>query len=195
MPRRALLFLFALSLPVLALACGDSDDGAREPTATSENAPAATETPSADGAMSLTSPAFADNGPMPVQYTCDGDNTSPPLAIDGVPDGAASLALTVIDIDGPGGALVHWTVANIDTSVTDVAEGRVPASGVEGPTSRGEPGYFGPCPPSGTHRYVFTLYALDAPLAIDSETGSFVDPASAPDSVLATAQLTGTYER
>lgn len=136
------------------------------PTATQKNVPAATATPVAGGAMSLTSSAFADNEPMPVQYTCDGDNISPPLTIDGIPEGAASLALTVIDIDGPGGAFVHWTVWNIDPATTAVPENTVPQGGGEGATSRDEPGYFGPCPPSGTHRYVFTLYVLDAPLQL-----------------------------
>jgi Raf kinase inhibitor-like YbhB/YbcL family protein len=196
MPGRLTAVLVAI-VALLALACGDGDDDrAVEPTVTLEDLPSAATETAVPGAMSLTSTAFADNGPMPVQYTCDGDNISPPLAIDGAPEGTAALALMVIDIDVPGrDGFVHWAVANISPAADEVPEGTVPIGGVEGPTSRGQPGYFGPCPPSGTHRYVFTLYALDAPLAIDGETGAFVDPASTPDSVLASATLTGTYAR
>lgn len=195
MPRRSLLVLLALGLALLAFACSDDGDDDTEPTATQENVPAATETPAA-GAMSLTSSAFADNEPMPVQYTCDGDNISPPLAIAGVPQDTVSLALAVIDIDGPGGAFVHWVVWSIGPSTTAVSEDTVPQGGIEGPTSRGEPGYFGPCPPSGTHRYIFTLYALNTAPHLDIQPipgASEIEVLEG--SVLATAELTGTYTR
>jgi Raf kinase inhibitor-like YbhB/YbcL family protein len=193
-----LALLPVIAVALLAYACSDSDNDGRdapEPTATQENAPADTQTPAA-GAMSLTSSAFADNEPMPVQYTCDGDNISPPLSIGGVPDGTVSLALTVIDIDGPGGAFVHWTVWNIDPATTAVSENTVPQGGGEGTTSRGQPGYFGPCPPSGSHRYVFTLYALDDNIVVIGDEPDTDNIESFLEGhVLATAQLTGTYAR
>lgn len=195
MPRplfAALTVLLAVATLAVG-ACGDGD-GSVDPTATAGNM-AATETP-VTGAMSLTSTAFADNGSMPVPYTCDGASISPPLTIGGVPEGAVSLSLTVIDIDGPGGAFVHWTVWNIAPAAGDVAEGTVPLGGIEGLTGRGEPGYTGPCPPSGTHRYVFTLSALDTALDLDPSATDADALASAIEGhVLATARLTGTYAR
>jgi hypothetical protein len=181
-------------------ACGDDDNG-YGPDATSTIAPSATDASSATNApgtssLRLTSSAFNDGDAMPVEYTCDGNDTSPPFAIAGVPDGAAALALTMIDIDVPGGGFVHWTVWNIDPATTEVAQGTVPGAGVEGQTSRGSPGYFGPCPPTGTHQYVFTLYALDAALVLDPATDGRAEIESAVEGhVLATAELTGTYER
>ena len=193
----ALIAVIALSS---AAACGDDGDDAGPaatagaPTATSS--PAAEGTPSASGGFALTSASFGDNETMPVQHTCDGANTSPPLAISGAPDGAASLALTTIDIDGPGGAFVHWTVWNIDPATTDVAQDAVPPGGVEGLTGRGTAGYFGPCPPSGTHRYVFTLHALDMTLELDPVmSGNAELQAAIEGHVLASAVLTGLYTR
>jgi Raf kinase inhibitor-like YbhB/YbcL family protein len=129
-------------------------------------------------ALKLSSPAFADNAPVPRQYTCDGADRSPALAWSGVPEGATELRLTVKDVDAPGGTLVHWTVARIQPADGSSGDGQVPAGGVQGPNSFGSTAYRGPCPPPGRpHRYVFTLDALE-----DS-------------SVAATGTLTATYAR
>jgi hypothetical protein len=200
-----------LALAVLAIACdGDGDDdggnGAASPAVTADTTegtateapPATDETPQAEGEMSITSSTFGDNEAMPAEHTCESGSagTSPPLAFDSVPEEAAALALIVTDIDGPGGDFVHWTVMNIDPSTTAVPGASVPAGGVEGRTGRGDPGYFGPCPPAGTHRYVFDLYALDEPLTLDPATAGKPEMLAAMDGhILATAQLTGTYER
>jgi Raf kinase inhibitor-like YbhB/YbcL family protein len=129
-------------------------------------------------ALRLSSPAFADNGPIPRQYTCDGADQSPPLAWSGVPTGAIELQLTVKDIDAPGGGFVHWAVTGIRPLDASVGAGQVPAAGVQGPNSFGSSGYRGPCPPAGSpHRYVFTL---------EARSGS---------SSLGAATLTGTYGR
>lgn len=114
----------------------------------------------------LSSPAFENNGTIPSKYTCDGDDTSPPLAITNVPQTAKSLALTVVDIDAPLGPFTHWTVWNIPTNHTTFSAGENVLF-PQGVTSTGKPGYQGPCPPSGTHRYFFTLYALDTVLDLD----------------------------
>lgn len=190
---RFALVLAVLALAALAFACGDDGDA---PPATPTSAPAeGTAAPTADlpGVLSLSSPAFADNATMPQQYTCDGDNVSPPLIIEGHPEGTESLALTVVDIDVGDGGFVHWTVFNMDPATPAVAEGTIPGAGEQGVTSRGQPGYFGPCPPSGEHRYVFTLYALDTTLALDN-TATIDDITAAIEGhVLDRAQLTALY--
>ncbi|MEX2160262.1 MAG: YbhB/YbcL family Raf kinase inhibitor-like protein [Dehalococcoidia bacterium] len=195
-------FLLALSIAALFAfaACGDDYDGST-PDATSTIAPGATVASSATDApdassLRLTSSAFNDGDAMPVEYTCDGNDTSPPLAISGVPDEAAALALTVVDTDVPNGGFVHWTVWNIGPATTEVAQGAVPSGGIEGQTSRGSPGYFGPCPPTGMHHYVFTLYALDAALVLDPAVAGRAEIEDAVQGhVLATAELAGAYER
>ena len=185
----------------LAIACGDDGDsgGGSSPTATeADDVATATEasTP-AEGAMSLTSSAFGNNETIPTVYTCDGDNISPPLAISGVPSGAVALALVMHDPDAPvAGGFTHWVVLNIDPPVADVAEDSVPGGGIVGLTETGRAGYTGPCPPSGTHRYVFTLYALDEALDLDPPTdGKTEIEAAVEGHVLAQAELIGTYAR
>jgi hypothetical protein len=191
MPRWT-TFAPAAALLVLAMtlaACGDDgDDGDPSPTGAG---------PTATGGaaeMSLTSSAFGDNETIPVQYTCDGDNISPPLAFAGVPEDAVSLALLVDDPDAPGGSFVHWTVWNIDPETSDVEEGSPPAGATEGANGAGQ-GYTGPCPPSGEHRYIFTLYALDGVPDIEAAAGKAELLAAIEGKVLAEAELIGLYER
>ncbi len=109
--------------------------------------------------MTLTSPAFGNDQSIPAKYTCTGQNVSPPLEWKGVPQNAKSLSLTVDDPDAPGGHFTHWQVTQIPPSATGIPEGG--HVGVEGTNGFGNRGYGGPCPPSGEHRYVFTLVALD----------------------------------
>lgn len=115
--------------------------------------------------MQLTSPAFPGGESIPAKYTCEGDNVSPPLNVSGVPDGAQSLALIMDDPDAPSGTWIHWTVWNIPPETKTMSEGRAPAGAVEGATDR-EAEYHGPCPPSGSHRYFFRLYALDTKISL-----------------------------
>lgn len=111
--------------------------------------------------MTISSPVFDNEGAIPVKYTCDSENISPPLRIDDIPQVTQSLVLIVDDPDAPNGTFTHWIVWNIDPTVTEVAENAVPTNGVEGMNDSGKSGYMGPCPPGGTHRYFFYLYALD----------------------------------
>jgi len=111
--------------------------------------------------MKLTSPAFQHNQLIPAKYTCDGDNVNPPLHLSNVPADTKSLALIVDDLDAPMGTWTHWTWWNASPHTTEIAEHSVPPGAVQGATSFGTPGYGGPCPPSGTHRYHFRLYALN----------------------------------
>jgi Raf kinase inhibitor-like YbhB/YbcL family protein len=110
-------------------------------------------------ALVLTSPAFHAGGAIPLAYTCDGRDASPPLRWAAPPRGTRSFSLTVIDLDAHG--FVHWRLREIPASVRRLAAGsRV---GVAGVNSFGQRGYGGPCPPrgSGRHRYLFTLRAVD----------------------------------
>jgi Raf kinase inhibitor-like YbhB/YbcL family protein len=110
--------------------------------------------------ITVTSPAFAEGEPIPDNDTCDGANVSPPLAWTGVPGDARNIALVVDDPDAPSGTFTHWVVLDLATGVTGSEEGSVPTGGVQAQNSTGRASYLGPCPPSGTHRYRFTVYAL-----------------------------------
>jgi Raf kinase inhibitor-like YbhB/YbcL family protein len=116
--------------------------------------------------MKLISPAFESGKKIPAKYTCDGDNINPPLQIKEVPKEAKSLVLIMDDPDAPSNTWIHWTVWNINPKTAEILENNVPQGAIEGITSFGDIGYGGPCPPSGTHRYFFKLFALDAYLEL-----------------------------
>ncbi len=120
----------------------------------------------------LRSSAFDDGDPIPRTFSCDGDDVSPALAWSGAPDGVESFVLIMDDPDAPAGTWVHWVVYDIPAGVRELDEDVpprtvLPGGGTHGENSWGKLGYGGPCPPSGTHRYVFKLYALDARLGLD----------------------------
>jgi Raf kinase inhibitor-like YbhB/YbcL family protein len=142
-------------------------------------------------AIHVTSSAFTQGGTIPAVYSCDGDDRSPPLEWTGAPEGTAAFALIVDDPDARG--FVHWAVADIPADRTSVAEGSSP--GTDGRSSFGRAGYGGPCPPSGSHRYVFTVYALSERLGLDA--GFSVDElrAAMDGRVLAQGSLTASYSR
>jgi Raf kinase inhibitor-like YbhB/YbcL family protein len=119
-----------------------------------------------EGSMKVSSPAFGENSKIPAQYTCDGRDVSPPLTITGVPEGARSLALIVDDPDAPAGTWVHWVVWGIDPATREIKEGSLPKGAVQGVDSFRRNDYGGPCPPSGSHRYFFRLYALDGAVSL-----------------------------
>lgn len=145
--------------------------------------------------MSISSPAFDNNGDIPAKYSCDADNINPELVFEGVPSDAVSLVLIVDDPDAPGGTWVHWTVWNIDPGTISIAENSAPAGSVQGNTDFGVPGYGGPCPPSGEHRYFFKLFALDTTLDLAaSATASDIESAME-GHILASAELVGLYAR
>ncbi|MFO7929323.1 MAG: YbhB/YbcL family Raf kinase inhibitor-like protein [Candidatus Humimicrobiaceae bacterium] len=145
--------------------------------------------------LSIGSPAFVHNEMIPSKYTCDSDNINPPLLISGIPEGTESLALIVDDPDAPGGTWVHWIVWNIGPATTEIKENSAPEGAVEGMTDFGKPGYGGPCPPSGTHRYFFKLYALDTTLKLDASATVEELENAMEDHLLDKAELIGLYER
>ncbi len=151
--------------------------------------------------LSLTSPAFDQGGKIPLKYTVDGGNVSPPLTISGVSPDAESLVLILDDPDaatdphGPGRVYDHWVVFNIPASTTDIPEGKLPHGAVQGQNGSGQNKYSGPAPPIGSHRYFFRLYALgDELLLEDSVTKADVLAALKPV-LLAQTELVGTYQR
>lgn len=113
--------------------------------------------------LMISSPAFEHEGLIPAQYTCEGAGINPPLSIGGIPDDAKTLALIMEDPDAPGRVFDHWLVWNIPPTEA-IPENSVP--GLEGTNSRGLIGYTGPCPPSGTHRYFFKVFAVDTLLEL-----------------------------
>jgi hypothetical protein len=146
-------------------------------------------------AMKLTSPAFTQNNFIPAKYTCDGENINPTLLINDVPPKAQSLALIMDDPDAPMGTWVHWLVWNIDPKIKEIAENSVPADAIEGLTSFGKTGYGGPCPPSGTHRYFFKLYALDKKIDLTSKSKKDDLEKTIQGHIIDQAELVGLYRR
>jgi Raf kinase inhibitor-like YbhB/YbcL family protein len=111
-------------------------------------------------AFILSSPAFENGGTIPETYTCTGKGVSPPLHIEGIPNDATSLALVMHDPDAPLGDFLHWSLWGISPMPGDIDEDMVPVDAIEGTNDFGQADYGAPCPPSGTHRYEFDLYAL-----------------------------------
>lgn len=145
--------------------------------------------------MEITSPDFENNTLIPSTYTCDGEDINPTLEIRGVPAEAESLVLIVDDPDAPNGTWTHWTLWNIDPATDTIASGTTPMAAVEGETSFGQPGYGGPCPPSGTHRYYFKLFALDSELELDKRATVEELMEAMHDKVVAESELVGLYSK
>ena len=145
--------------------------------------------------MNISSLVFEHNSLIPAKYTCDGENISPSLRISEVPEDAKSLVLTVDDPDAPGGTWLHWTVWNINSQTDDIAEGSTPEGAAEGKTDFGKLGWGGPCPPSGTHRYFFKLYALGTVLNLAAGAELRELQNAMEGHILDKAELIGLYSR
>lgn len=145
-------------------------------------------------ALQITSPAFQNNGMIPRQYTCDGKDINPPLMIAGVPQGTKSFALICDDPDASG-TWVHWVLWNIDPSVKEIKEDTVPKGAVEGMNDFGKHAYGGPCPPIGTHRYFFKVYALDTVLDIGPNSQKAALEEAMMGHILGEGQLVGLYKQ
>jgi Raf kinase inhibitor-like YbhB/YbcL family protein len=209
---RWVLATFAVALVVAG--CGDEGQGLRAPdsdqtttSASTTSTTAASSTtdvaagtggeggsaasPTTVTTLRLTSPAFSDGQQIPPEYTCVGEDVSPPLAWTGVPAGTAELALVVRDPDADG--FVHWVIAGLPPDIGGLARGRPPSGAVQALNDFGRPGWSGPCPPSGTHNYDFRLYALADPsgIAADAE-GAEAAGRLESAAVLASAALGGT---
>jgi hypothetical protein len=145
--------------------------------------------------MRLSSVAFNHNQPLPAKYTCDGLDVNPPLFFLEIPEETASLVLTLTDPDAPGKTFIHWVVFNIDPSLIVIDEDSVPEDALTGANDFGRNEYGGPCPHSGTHRYVFTLYALDDNLDLP-EGASFDEVREEMQAkIIDKTELIGTYRK
>jgi Raf kinase inhibitor-like YbhB/YbcL family protein len=148
------------------------------------------------GEPTLSSPEFGQGQPIPHRFACDGDDASPPLSWSGVPSETAALALVMDDPDA--GGYVHWVIFDMTASATgSLAAGwsRSPDAPPQGTNSFGRVGYGGPCPPTGTHHYVFRLLALDRELALEGAPTAAEVLDAAAGHILAEARLTGTYRQ
>jgi hypothetical protein len=148
----------------------------------------------------VTSPAFQDGQRIPKQYTCDGDDISPPLSWELIPDETKSIALIVDDPDAPGGTYVHWVVYDVPADVQGLPEDlprdkAFPVGGEQGVNSSNELGYTGPCPPSGTHRYFFKVYALDDKTNLPPGETKAKLLKALQGHILAQGQIMGRYKR
>jgi Raf kinase inhibitor-like YbhB/YbcL family protein len=145
--------------------------------------------------ITVSSSAFDDGQPVPVRYTCDGENVSPPLSWQDLPSGTRSVALVVDDPDAPRGTFVHWVLLDLPPGTTSLTEGVVPAAAVQANNSAGKASYTGPCPPSGTHHYRFTVHALSEPTRL--RDGAKLDQAlqAIATTGVARGRLVGTYAR
>jgi Raf kinase inhibitor-like YbhB/YbcL family protein len=153
-----------------------------------------------DMTIKVMSTAFSEGGIIPKQYTCDGKDVSPPLTWSGVPDGAKSIALICDDPDAPGGTWVHWVLFNLPPKTEGLAEGVASSKTIENGGKHGTNdfrkfGYGGPCPPGGTHRYYFKVYALDTLLDLDPGVTKADLLKAMKGHILAEGQLMGRYKR
>jgi Raf kinase inhibitor-like YbhB/YbcL family protein len=151
-------------------------------------------------AIDVRSSAFEEGGAIPAHYTCEGLDISPPLSWSSVPNGTRSLALIVDDPDAPRGAFVHWVIYNLPPDTQRLPEDipnqrTLPRGALQGMNGAGGIGYTGPCPPNGTHRYFFKIYALDTELDLGARATKEEVANAMEGHVLAEGRLLGTYQR
>ena len=142
--------------------------------------------------IDVSSSVFSAGEEIPSRYTCDGEDVNPPLTIGKLPEGTRSLALIVEDPDAPMGTWDHWLVWNIPPA-KEIKEDSIP--GVEGKNSFNKHHYGGPCPPSGTHRYFFKIYALDAMLELGSDTDKEDLEKAMTGKILGRGEIMGLYRK
>jgi Raf kinase inhibitor-like YbhB/YbcL family protein len=148
----------------------------------------------AKATLKVTSSAFAANQAIPAEYTCDGTQASPPLTWSAVPKETRSIAVLVDDPDAPGGTFTHLLITGITPDTTALANGgALPAGAVAAKNGKGDVGYTPPCPPTGRHRYVFKVYALETTIPPPATKDDFM--AAITGHVLADGQLIGTYQK
>ena len=163
--------------------------------------PSPNQTPEkAGGSITLTSAAFKEGQPIPRQYTCDGVNVSPPLEWSGVPKTARTVTIIADDPDAPSGTWVHWVLYNLPAENIGMVENlpateNLKAGGFQGKNDFEKIGYGGPCPPSGTHRYFFKIYALDSELPLKAGATKAEVEKAMEGHVVAQGQLMGTYRK
>ncbi len=181
---------------LLLAACSGSGGGSTGsgPAASTAAGPATTAAPPSNVAtITVRSPAFAAGAAIPVRFSCRGSNAPIPLTWTGVPAGAASVAMIMDDPDAPSGTFTHWVVFNLPPTSRGITNGRLPAGAAQAQNGRGQAAYTGPCPPSGTHHYRFTVYA--EPKRLPLQAGALLPEALAAtrSNPLASGRLTGLF--
>jgi len=146
----------------------------------------------AEAGMKISSPEFKNQESIPKKFTCEGQDINPALIIEGIPEGSKSLALIMDDPDAPIGTWVHWVVFDIPI-ISRIDENSVP--GKLGITNSGRPDFHGPCPPSGTHRYFFKIYALDSVLNLKEGLSKGALEQAMKPHILEKAELVGLYQK
>jgi len=189
-----LRWLLLVAAGLLILAAMGCDGGEPEAEGVERTMGAETATEGTNN-LALSSSAFGEGEEIPERYTCDGEDVSPPLSWEGAPPDTVTYALIMDDPDAPAGTWVHWVLFNLPADRKQLPEDVSPEVGTGGNSSWDRTGYGGPCPPSGQHRYVFKLYALDAELALEVGADKEALQAAMEGHVLASDQLTGVYER
>lgn len=144
--------------------------------------------------MQLTSQVFQNNDFIPKEYSCEGQGIHPPLLISDIPEGTKSLALIVDDPDAPMGTFVHWVIFNFPP-LGEITEGEIPAGAVRGKNTTGQTNWVAPCPPNGTHRYRFYLWALSQPLPLKEGATREEVETEAEKVKIGKTELIGLYER
>lgn len=152
------------------------------------------------GKIQVSSTAFEEGGLIPPQYTCDGADVSPPLSWQSIPEGARSIALIADDPDAPMGTFVHWVLYDLPADVRELQENvpdakTLPNGAKQGANGFGRIGYGGPCPPGGTHRYFFKIYALDTPTNLSPGQKKAQLLKAMEGHILAQGQIMGKYKR
>jgi Raf kinase inhibitor-like YbhB/YbcL family protein len=180
---------------LLLAACSGSGGGSTGSGPAASSAGPATPTAAPSGAATITvrSPAFAAGAMIPVRFSCRGSSTPIPLTWTGVPAGAASVALIMDDPDAPSGTFTHWVVFNLPVSSRGITNGRLPAGAAQAQNGRGQAAYTGPCPPSGTHHYRFTVYAEPKRLPLQAGASLAEALAAIRSNPLASGRLTGLF--
>jgi Raf kinase inhibitor-like YbhB/YbcL family protein len=189
MPCRPIAVSALVATALVLVSCGSSPSGSGDAEKLAEQ--------DIEASITVSSAALAQDAPIPPKYSCDGDDVSPPLSWDGVPNAAVDLALVVDDPDASGGTYVHWVLFGLDPSVTELEEGELPAGARQAKNSAGDAGYKGPCPPAGDdpHRYRFTVYALDNQLAAVDGAGTGEALTAVRERAIAKGTLTATFDR
>jgi len=193
-------------LLLLCVACGGekASVGSSSPTVASSTAATDTALGSSPMTLKVTSSAFQQGGSIPAKYTCEGEDTSPPLAWSGAPNNAKSIAIIVDDPDAPDPAkpqrvYVHWVVYNIPAGTSSLSENasktRMPKGAEQGKNDCGKPEYGGPCPPVGRHRYFFKVYALDTALSGLSGPAKADLERAMKGHIVDSGELIGTYQK
>jgi len=145
--------------------------------------------------IKVSSSAFGQGEMIPQKFTCDGQNINPEILIDGAPENAKSLALIMDDPDSPSGNFVHWLVWNIKPNTKIINENSAPESAVSGKNSAGKDQYIGPCPGSGTHRYIFRIFALDEIINLPQGASRQELEGAMQNHILDAGELMGRYQR